>query len=225
MKLGAEPKRLLILAGLSALAVYMFYNNPFAGTPALPPAIPVMTQPKTVAPPLTTSQPFSPRAPRTYQQEFRPSLKINKDQAPPDLNSIDPRLRLDLLAKLQQVNVQGGNRSLFEFAAAPLPNKVEPKVIPKPVAEALKTPGQTLPEPPRKPQTPPVSLKFYGYTTQARQGPKRAFFLDGDEILVASEGDVVKKRYKVVRIGINSVLIEDLDSKQQQTLPLVSEAG
>ena len=73
--------------------------------------------------------------------------------------------------------------------------------------------------------SPPIPLRFYGYTTQARQGAKRAFFLDGEDILVASEGDVVKKRYRVVRIGVNSVLVEDLEFKQQQTLPLVAEAG
>ena len=50
-----------------------------------------------------------------------------------------------------------------------------------------------------------------------------AFFLDGDEISVAAEGDTVKKRYRVVRIGVNSVLMEDMESKRQQSLPLTEE--
>jgi hypothetical protein len=36
---------------------------------------------------------------------------------------------------------------------------------------------------------------------------------------------VVKKRYKVVRIGLNSVVMEDVDSKVQQTLPMLEEQG
>jgi hypothetical protein len=54
-------------------------------------------------------------------------------------------------------------------------------------------------------------------------GKKTAFFLDGDEISVAAEGDTVKKRYRVVRIGVNSVLMEDTESKRQQSLPLTED--
>ncbi len=68
-------------------------------------------------------------------------------------------------------------------------------------------------------------MKFFGYTTAFKQGNRRAFFLDGDEILVASEGDVLKKRYRVVRISANSVVMEDLDYKAEQTLPLEPQVG
>jgi len=50
------------------------------------------------------------------------------------------------------------------------------------------------------------------------------FFLDGEDILTANEGEVLKKKYKVVRIGVNSVVMEDIDTKSQQTLPLAEEA-
>ena len=43
------------------------------------------------------------------------------------------------------------------------------------------------------------------------------------EISVAAEGDTVKKRYRVVRIGVNSVLMEDTESKRQQSLPLTED--
>ena len=64
-----------------------------------------------------------------------------------------------------------------------------------------------------------------GYTTATRQGNRRAFFLDGDEILVASEGEVLKKRYRVVRIGVNSVVLEDIEFKAERTLPLEPQVG
>jgi hypothetical protein len=51
-------------------------------------------------------------------------------------------------------------------------------------------------------------------------GEKRAFFLDGDDIVVATEGQLIKQRYKVIRIGVNSVVVEDMQFQNQQTLPL-----
>jgi hypothetical protein len=60
----------------------------------------------------------------------------------------------------------------------------------------------------------------------ARPDVKRAFFLDADEIVIAGEGDLIKKRYKIVRIGVNSAVVEDTTFKgtnTQQTLPLEAE--
>ncbi len=119
--------------------------------------------------------------------------------------------------------MQGGARSLFEFSAAPLPATPEAKVIPKAKIQTVPLPPPPA-EPERKPAPPPIPLKFYGYSTAFRQGNRRAFFLDGDQIVVASEGDVLKKRYRVVKIGVNSVVMEDLEFKAEQTLPLEPQA-
>jgi hypothetical protein len=83
------------------------------------------------------------------------------------------------------------------------------------------TPPPAPPTPAPTPPPPPIPLKFYGFSS--RTGSKRAFFLDGDDIDVAGENEVIKNRYKVIKIGINSVEIEDLNYKHQQTLPLVAE--
>ena len=83
-------------------------------------------------------------------------------------------------------------------------------------------PWPSKPVEPVKPQAPPIPLKFYGFTS-ARGGVKRAFFLENEDVFVANEGDVVKRRYKVVRINLNSVVMEDTDFKQQQTLPLTEQ--
>ncbi len=68
-------------------------------------------------------------------------------------------------------------------------------------------------------------MKYYGYSTTRGDNRKRAFFLDGDNILVGAEGDMVTKRYKVVRIGVNSVVMEDTQFKHEQTLPLTEEGA
>ena len=44
-----------------------------------------------------------------------------------------------------------------------------------------------------------------------------------EDIYVAAENDMVKSRYKIVRIGVNSAVVEDTTNKNQQTLPLVEE--
>jgi hypothetical protein len=83
-----------------------------------------------------------------------------------------------------------------------------------------------LPTPtPPTPKAPPIPLKFYGFVNPTKAANKRAFFLDGEDIIIAGEGDMVKKRYKIVRIGINSAVVEDTEFKtnNQQTLPLEAE--
>ena len=49
--------------------------------------------------------------------------------------------------------------------------------------------------------------------------------MEGDDIHVVREGEVVKNRYKIVRIGVNSVVVEDLQFKSQQTLPLEEQSS
>jgi hypothetical protein len=76
---------------------------------------------------------------------------------------------------------------------------------------------------PPKPPPPPIPLKFYGYANTRKIGPKKAFFVEGEEIHIAGEGEMIKNRYKVVRIGVNSADVEDTNNKNKQTLPLVEE--
>jgi hypothetical protein len=44
--------------------------------------------------------------------------------------------------------------------------------------------------------------------------------MDGDDILIAGENDTLKRRYRIVKIGVNSITIEDTQFKSTQTLPL-----
>ena len=124
------------------------------------------------------------------------------------------------LAKVQQVSVSGDGRNVFQF--------YEPPVKPLPKPEPVVTlPPPVNPTPPPPPPPPPlkIPLRYYGFSSVVGSSAKTAYFLDGDDILVAKEGEMVKRRYKVVRIGTNSVVMEDSESKRQQTLPLEEAAG
>ena len=241
MKLGAEPKKLAILIVLLLVAAYFLYTNlgssPSAGPtetkthpatahPAIPEAKP-LTEPKAAA--------ARPTVTRGNQQDFRLSFKTKGV----DPSTIDPKLRLDLLAKVRSVDLGPAARNLFAWGAA-APAALPPGVRdPHPIVP--KRPGQATPgveanvsssQPP--PPPPPITLKYYGYTSQRSDGHKRAFFSEGDctgasptaqcDIFVAAEGDLILKRYKVVRISASSAEVEDTQFNHTQPLPITQES-
>jgi hypothetical protein len=226
-KLGADPKKIAILGGLVLLAAYFYFSNSNSGggPGSAPPVVnraPVVTSPGTAPRAATRSSYRGPQAAGSTR-EFKPSLKPKNV----DTTSIDPTLRLDLLAKLKTVDAQAGTRSLFEIGVAP---PAEIKGIPEPAKIAIARPfvgpvRPVAPEPAPEPKAPPIQLKFYGFVNKTKVGDKRAFFLDGEDIVIAGEGDMIKKRYKIIRIGVNSAVVEDTQfkSNNQQTLPLEAE--
>jgi hypothetical protein len=224
---GAEPKKIAILVGLGVIAGYFYFSNSNSGGSSTP--APASTA-QPAAGQRTAVRPVGRAAVRVTQKglnqttrEFKPSFKFSGI----DPSNIDPTLHLNLLAKLQDVKVEAGARSLFEIGKEPVavtppePDKVviaRPFVGPKPPPEP--------PPPPPDPKAPPIPLKFYGFVNPSKAASdKRAFFLDGEDIVIAAEGDTVKKRYKIVRIGVNSAVVEDTQfkSNNQQTLPLEAE--
>ena len=50
----------------------------------------------------------------------------------------------------------------------------------------------------------------------------QAFLLQGDDVFLASQGDIVARKYKIVSISGNSIQVEDLTNNNPQTLPLQS---
>ncbi len=100
-----------------------------------------------------------------------------------------------------------------------------PVVIPKPIAQARQygpscADGSAAtsagPPPP-----PPIDLKFFG-TETAADGTRLAFLLHNDDVMTASAGDVVMRRYKVVSIEAKTIQVEDMQYNNTQTLPLLT---
>jgi hypothetical protein len=176
--------------------------------------------------PSTSVTPLPPprqtaRRGETAIQDFKPSFKLPEGT---DVSRIDPTLKLDLMAKLRDLPLEGGERSLFDFGAPPKPATPPPPVQPiKPVTPPPAPSTPAVPVAPVKPPPPPIPLKFYGYVNASRGGLRQAFFLDGDDIFVAGENEIIRSRYKVIRIGVNSAVVEDTTNKNQQTLPLIEE--
>ena len=150
---------------------------------------------------------LSPRA------QKRSTAKPGKKQKPENL---DPTLRLDLLAASEKTEYQGNGRNIFVSSA-------EDVVIQKPVARANTDGGATSPiiyTPPNPPQAAPIPLKFYGFASSPGE-PKRIFLKLGEDVFVAGEGEIVDRRYKVIRISATSVEIQDVvTSGPPQSIPL-----
>ena len=246
-QLGAEPKKLAVLGGLAVVLIAVYFINRTPDAPQQAASITPAARNPVPPEPLgargrSASNAGSPSAasltPMPAQggaatrrgeaaiQDFKPTLKLPDGV---DVSRIDPALKLDLLAQLQRLPLEGGERSLFEFGEAPKPKTPTPKVAPvKPLTPPPdSTASGATPAAPAKPAIPPIPLKFYGYVSDSRGvapgAAKRAFFLDGDDIVVAGENDVIRNRFKVIRIGVNSAVVEDTANSNQQTLPLIEE--
>jgi hypothetical protein len=231
-KLGTDNrKQMMILGGLATVAAVIFSFNFFSGSDTAP----AVTNPR---PPVTSLPPVSDGArvdstPTVRRRggtraDLRPvpwRLSTGKTGAH-DTSRIDPTLRLDLLARLQTVDAATAGRNLFQLGPAPVPVsaiKVPPKIHPTgPDTAGVGTPP-TAPGPPPPPVAPPIDLKYYGFTTGKGEVRRKAFLLDGEEIIMAFEGETVKRRYKVVKVNATSIVMEDTQFKSTQTLPLQPE--
>lgn len=242
MKFGNDPKKTATLGVLVLVLVYLLYTNVFSTPDYGPsPTASAPPRPAPTAPALALSKgapspvPSAKKTPAVDRraQEFRPRFGYARPEDRPDPMSVDPTLRLELLARLEKVQFNGGMRSLFDFASAPPPPTTVAKIIPsaKPTAPPRfigpmpKPPDPPPPPPPPPPQAPPIPLKYYGYASAPKSIQRRAFFLDGDDILIANEGETLKRRYKVIRINLTNVVMEDLQFQQQQTLQIVPEGN
>jgi hypothetical protein len=127
--------------------------------------------------------------------------------------TLDPRLRLDILAASQNRKYEAGGRNIF---------RMEELKIEKPLPVRTGEIGPPVPPTPTPtPPPPPIPLKFYGFASKSNE-PKRIFLADEGEVFVAKQGDIVERKYKVVQINNTSVMIEDLINNNRQTIPLTA---
>ena len=131
------------------------------------------------------------------------------------VQSLDPTLRLDLLAASEQTTYAGTGRNIFVSQA-------EDPVIPTPVAKGNtdKNPEADPYRLPTPPPAPPIPLKFFGFASKPGE-PKKIFLQEGEDVFVAGEGEIVDRRYKVIRISPNAVEMQDVvNSGPPQSIPL-----
>ena len=127
------------------------------------------------------------------------------------LNVPDPSLRLDLLERIQKEQYNGRHRNIF--SAEPLPPP--PDVL---AAQKAAQDGPVTPAPP-----PPVTVPatFYGIVTDPATGNRRACFsANTDNIYILAEGGTLLNQFRVVKIGNNTVEMQEISSGRSTTLTL-----
>jgi hypothetical protein len=206
IKVGAEDKKKVYLAGGLGLVMLIllvrFLWQTFGPSPSPAPAPP--TTVTTSSPAATPSSGETPQENNTTPTFAHPAAKVA------GLASLDPTLHPEIMRQAESLEYTGKGRNIFSMLSAP-------PEIPKPIAPIRQAHVDTGPPPP--PPPPPINLGFYGYAAE-KTGQRQVFLLHGDDIFIASEGDVVDRRYRVVKIGTASVQVEDIPYHNTQTLPL-----
>jgi hypothetical protein len=134
-----------------------------------------------------------------------------KERAP---QSLDPTLRLQQLAATEQIKYEGSGRNIFVSQAEEIPKPQGSGATDKNDKDAA------IHTPPPPPPPPPIPLKFFGFANQSGEA-KKIFLSKGDDVFIAGEGEIVDRRYKVLRISPTSVEIQDLvGSGPPQSIPL-----
>jgi hypothetical protein len=107
-----------------------------------------------------------------------------------------------------------GERNLFRFKSKtppPAPVRAQPAM---PVA--VEPAG-----PPPPPPVPPIQLKFIGVIERDGQTPKIAVLSDSvGHVSSGAEGEVIDGRYRIVKIGVESIEMMYLDGRGRQTIRL-----
>jgi hypothetical protein len=196
MRIGTEDKKKLKLFGVVgtlgvAAAVYIFSQLYVSDTPKTAPVPVVTTAPARVA-------------------------TVSKTAAKSDttMPSLDPTLKMGSMLVTEALVYSGSGRNIFSMTSAPVE-------MPKPVAPPRpKVVAPVFVPPAGPPPPPPIDLKFFG-TATSKNGDRQAFLLHGDDVFLASPGDIVQRRYRIVSLTASSIIVVDLTNNNQQTLPLI----
>jgi hypothetical protein len=132
-----------------------------------------------------------------------------------DRTTVDPSdlsVRLDALSA-ERPGAEAVERNPFRF---------QPKAPPPPPPGAAKATPVTDPGPPpvpAEPPPPPIPLKFIGIVE--KQGLKVAALSDCRSTpLYGAEGATIDGRYRLIRIGVESIVIEHVDGRGRTTVRL-----
>lgn len=187
-------KKAIAIGGFVALAAGILYYQLSDDSPAPRAQQPVAVQ---------TSRPAASRSSAGVAREVGTAS-----------TQLDPTLKMGPMLVAEQLVYSGTGRNIFSASSAPID-------IPKPVASARpKMSAPVYTPPPGPPPPPPIDLKFFGTETTSK-GKRLAFLLHGEDVFLAQDGEVVQRRYRILTVSANSVLVEDMTNNNRQSLPLI----
>src|SRR5579862_2588839 len=147
------------------------------------------------------------------------TAQVHRPSAPPAATATDVHLKaLDA----ERPKPGDGVRNLFRFKPKPppppppAPTRVVAPAPPPPVMPPVPT------GPPPPPPPPPIVLKFIGMVQTADKSQRLAVLSDGRGgiPMYGKEGDIIEGRYRILRIGAESIEMAYLDGRGRQTIRL-----
>jgi hypothetical protein len=192
--MATERSRQLLLAGLVVVLLVVVIRLVTPATPA----------PETSSAPATASN--SQGASATPQGRRTPATAATPGA---------PDVHLDEL-NAERAKPEPAERNLFRFKPkAPPPPPPAPPPVVQPPAPVVPT------GPPPPPPLPPITLKFIGIVESPSQGEKIAILSDGRNApFYGKEGAIIEGRYRIVKIGVESVELAYADGRGRQTIRL-----
>lgn len=219
LKAGTEDKKkVIIVAVLGAIVLLLVLRTvirvlaPGAPPPPMPPTI---AQGSASPAASTASQATTPSSPQPEAASTTAQPEHEAAKLPNSLAALDPTLHPEWMAATESLVYSGDGRNIFSMSSAPAVPIEKPLAPARPGAVGTRTEVAQGPPPP-----PVINMKFFGYEAHAN-GTRKAFLLHGDDVYIASAGDVVDHRYKVVSIAPLSIQVEDIPYGDTQTLPLI----
>jgi hypothetical protein len=155
--------------------------------------------------PAAANSPATVAAPTTLPPAVRGRVRGKK--ANDASRSLDPSLRYDWLKASEATKYEGKGRNIFRAQID----------IPRP--EKIVRTDVAPPPPPGPPPPPPINLKFFGFASKPGE-PKKIFLSQGEDVFIAGEGEIVDRRYRILRISPMSVEVEDVLNNNHQSIPL-----
>ncbi len=205
MQAGTEDRKKLIAAViLMILAVVLFGRWLFSMTGSSSSAA-------TAASPSVAPSAPAPAAPSTPRRAGRKRGAAVKPAAV-ESQSLDPSLRYDWLKGSENTEYKGSGRNIFQA-------QIE---IPKPRRVVVPMPAPAPVQPSGPPPPPPIDLKFFGFASKPGE-PKKVFLSQTGDVFIAGEGDIVDRRYRILRISPMAVEIEDVLNNNRQEIPLSAQ--
>jgi hypothetical protein len=123
-------------------------------------------------------------------------------------------VRLD---ELKETRPEPGEAERNPFRFKPPPPPPPPVPTGRGAGNASKPPAPEDTGPPPPPPPPPIPLKFFGIVEKPGLG-KLAAFTDCRATYYGREGDIIAGQYRLVKIGIESVVLEYVDGRGRTTI-------
>jgi hypothetical protein len=130
----------------------------------------------------------------------------------------NPELHWPELNTARKAEYKSNGRNPFS-PEAPLPPQQQQAAV----AEARRPHYGPDPPAPIPPPTLPGNLKFFGYGTVPNGTARRAFFSDGEDVLIVSEGETLLGRYRIVKVNNTNLEFEEIATGRHNTAPLVED--